>query len=126
MNINFDFNEALEQLAKAFNTTVDALYPILIRQAYVDGVVAIIALLIPVIIAIIAYKMARTNQKKINDYYKKPDYWEWEDEGQGYAIAISVASFATFIALLYFFSVAPTALMNPEYHAIKQIIKVLN
>lgn len=119
--MKIDFNEALQQLADALNTTVEYLYPFLIRQAYVVGFQTVIAWLIPLVILLVVYKMA-TKEKREANKGKEYDSWVWEDEGIPYIIAMGVLIFISIITTMIMIAVAPTALLNPEYWALKEII----
>lgn len=114
--MNIDINKALEQLAAAFNTTVDALYPILIKQAYVSGVMDLVIGVGFILIALIGAMVLRRK-------------WETIYHADAEFPVIFCASIFTLIAVV----VIPmslyggiSAVVNPEYWAIKQILSTIS
>lgn len=120
--MNVDFNRVLEQLAKAFNTSVEYLYPILIKQAYVAGIQSILIFLVPPIVIYIIYKLAI----KSKESYDKYGCWEWDDEGFPFLIAIAIIAFVGIFTTFEMIDTAPTAFLNPEYWAIKEVLEAVN
>lgn len=123
--MNIDFNKALEQLAEAFNTTVEHLYPILIKQAYVAGVQSILVFLVPLVMMIIVYKLAMKSKKECNEG-DKYSYWEWNDEGMPYLIMLGLLGFVSIFTTAELIYTAPTAFLNPEYWAIKEVMDAIS
>src|SRR5690606_36345314 len=119
--MEIDVNKAMEQLASAFNTTVEQLYPILVRQAYIDGVTSV---LIAVVAWILFFILYRSTMKK----KAASKYWDWFDEQSGgiRLAGIVVTGLIAFIATGIMISIAPTALFNPEYWAIKEVLISIN
>lgn len=112
---NVDINKVLEQLAIAFNTTVDAIYPILIKQAYVSG---IMDLLFGIALILLAVAIATIIYKKWEAIY------ESDMEFIVVVIALIFSLVAVFIIPISIFS-GITTLANPEYWALKDILSRL-
>lgn len=121
MDIKFDVNKVLEELANAFNTTVEYIYPLLIKQAMIDGIITLIPLtlgVIGIVITLILLSKSKKNHVSENKY----DKWQWDIQGLPYIIALVITGFISCIGLTIFAKTGITALLNPEYHVIKSII----
>ena len=114
--MKLDLNQALEQLAQAFNTTVDKLYPLLIKQAYVSGISSIGAILFSwLILGALMYFFKKHGIKK--------DRYDIMSGGTIILIVFTViTAIATVIITLVAGSNAITALINPEYWALKEVL----
>lgn len=120
--MKIDVNQVLEQLAQAFNTTVDKLYPILIKQAYVEAIVNIVT----VIVFVAAwYVLYRIFFKRIG--VKKDRYgMGMEDTSIFMVLVFSLFSVISFVVILVSLVSIPTQLINPEYWALKQVLDALS
>lgn len=121
-------NLVLEELAKAFNVTVDRLYPILIKQAYVYALANIITWLFVVGGLLITVRIASKYHRKEKEYSKEGRY-DQASVAEGWALITTVG--AIFLGLLLFglvsmeFTDTITALVNPDYYVLKDIITKL-
>ena len=102
----------LQQLAQQLQTTVEHLWGVLVRQAYVEG----FALLVFYIIFILFILFFRN---RFNEWNKTGAEGEWY-------IGISAVTLfiMTAIAVNNFMTLF-TALFNPEYWALQRILEVL-
>lgn len=120
MDVKLDFNQVLEQLAKAFNTTVDKLYPVLVQQAYVTGIASLLGILIAwslLATIIIIFKKHGIRKEK---------HYDGVTDGTVVLIIItSIVSVATIIITATVGYEALTALLNPEYWALKEVLSYI-
>lgn len=119
--MKMDINQALEQLAIAFNTTVDKLYPILIKQAYVSAVTSIITVIVMVVIWVAMYHVCF---KKVGITREGP-FNEFSFNSFVTITVFGVYSVIAMIGVIVEIYSIPTALLNPEYWALKQILDAI-
>ncbi len=115
--------QLLQTLADKFGTTVDHLWGALLRQAKIEaGVdVIIIALLVFLLIASIRIVKKKTRPRDPADNYGRP---EWDEDASTVALGlIIIVGFCTLLAVCVGLHDIITALANPEFWALKQIIK---
>lgn len=125
--MKIDINEALEQLAAAFNTSVDALYPILIKQAYVSAAQDILALVVLVTAFYLFYKRISVSKENyggtiINQYQSRDD---WLGENIGYVIMLIILGTVTLIYALVVIYTVPTVLLNPDYWVLERVLRAI-
>lgn len=123
MDINFDVNAVLGELAKALNTTVDYVYPILIRQAYVDAMSLAFSTLLAILVAV-AITVTRSKIKANYMKSKTISCYDWESLDRSHLFVIVVIiSWAIVIGLLIACAVQlPGMLINPEYYIIEKLL----
>lgn len=114
--MKLDLNQALEQLAQAFNTTVDKLYPMLIKQAYVSGVSSILLILFSWIVLGVVVHIFKKHG------VKKGSYNTLTSGTVGFIIATVLISIVTVLITMIAGSNAITALINPEYWALTKVL----
>lgn len=104
----------LDSLADKFGTTVNHLYAIMIKQAYIDGIECIAGILITSLIAVIlgvwCYRVSKKEKRHFDDYIML-------------YVGSTIFFVIAFITLLVAGSTAIDALCNPECYALHQIIK---
>lgn len=107
----------LQELASQIGTTVDFIWPILVRQAYIEGIVGII-LYIFLAVGIFVYVKIM-----IVKVWHNIDTSDWyEDEKKAGIIILGVMLAVLFIIAILTFSFTISSLVNPEYHAIRTIL----
>lgn len=114
----------LTALAERLGTTVEYLWGVLLKQAYIDGIFNIIYCIIPIILIYPTYKYAK---------YIKLKWNEWVENGWGEEIfpCVGFSVLCVFFIILLLFTItefiptAITAFNNPEYWALKEILKQL-
>jgi hypothetical protein len=113
----------LKELAAKFGTTVDKLYAILIKQAFIVGIECCIVISIIVIAYSIFLKYL------LKDYHKQKTKYGW-DSIMEYFDEHGLAGFLTFIFTVITIGVitgcgitAANCLFNPEYYVFKNLIK---
>lgn len=117
--MKMDLNQALEQLASAFNTTVEKLYPLLIKQAYVTGVTNILGILI--MWAVFATLLVILKKHGI----KKEKYYGMTDGTFFLLVTTVIISVITVVITVTVGHEAITALINPEYWALKEVLSYI-
>jgi len=106
--------ELLQGLADQLGTTVPYLWEVLVRQAYVTGLLNIIYAAVLLLISVIAYRLTIKFTKKAKDTPR--GYWEIP------ATAAGMACFGCVIAPPIMVYHAVIALANPEYWALQKIL----
>src|SRR5699024_4371703 len=145
-----NINELLNQLAKGFNVAVEELYPILYKQAIIDGVMSLVGILTAIVlIAGILWGLRHISkkQKEVEEEYKRQRNkwentswkdaeftpypsrnrkWDWDEPRQMTFVVVSIIIF--FLALFAIplnFENAVTAFFNTEYYMIENILSKL-
>lgn len=119
------YQALIEALANKLGTTVEHLWGVLIRQAPISGVVdlvlcMVIATVTVWFVAIVKHKTTAPAATAEDQY----PYAEWRDEAA--FLAWAVALIAGVFALVYVICSAQgiaAAFANPEYWALKQLVK---
>ena len=127
--MNIDFNEVMDQLAKAFNVTVDKLYPILYRQAIIDGIFSLMwavffTVAITVFIKTLFYISKKQREEHEEHGWRASGDWDWSEGRQ--IVVIIVGAFTTLMGVILIpisLYDALTAFFNTEYYMIKEILK---
>jgi hypothetical protein len=110
----------IRELANKFGTTVEHLWGVMIKQAYISSIVDIIQYII-IILAVIAFI-------KLHKKFLKPaedDYSIYEDNDEWLPALMFAFGFAlTIIVVISFLSIGSTitGFINPEYWALDHII----
>lgn len=122
MEINV--NEALDQIAKAFNVAVDELYPILYKQAIINGIYNLMWVLLSVGLIILFGFMIKFIMRKQKDGTNYD--WDWDEP---IVVVIIVAGVFITVVGLFVISIslkgAIDALFNTDYYVLKDILKQL-
>lgn len=104
----------LEQLAAQLSTTVERLWGVLIRQAYVEGAYMLLLILAAILFTIALYRHTKNVwDADISEFHEFSILMGWTIAAVG------------LIGSLFGLQAALTALLNPEYWALQQIIKML-
>lgn len=112
--MNEGTQQLIRELAEKFGTTAEHLWGVLIRQAPISGV---IGLALDALLLWLVY-FAWKNLGNI-----KFDKWD-EDFGKGMLYSgLIVASALVLIGVAVYFPVQLSGIINPEYWALKQILK---
>jgi len=129
-----DYDTLIEKIAEGLDTTVEfvshEIYPILIRQAYIDGIIRMVGgLLLLATVAVIGYKAAKYLIREERELQRKKkegiaDFEENEMAGPIFLFFIVIMFPATIIGVLIVLS-SITPLLNPDYYIIEEILKHL-
>lgn len=122
-SVGEQINSVINNLAEKLGVAVDKVYPMLIKQAYMDGIVSAIFMIIGIIMCIAPYIGYRIVTKKDkNDNYIA---YGWDEGWYGFG-AIFLIVFLIGLGLIFTnISITVNAFGNPEWYAIQQIINQL-
>lgn len=110
--------ELAGQIGIAAKEMANFIWPILVRQAYIEGIVGII---LYVILAISIFAYVKIMIVKVWHNIDTSDWYE--DEKKAGIIILGVILAALFIIAILTFSYTISSLVNPEYHALQKILK---
>jgi len=130
-NLGSKIKPALDTLSSSMGIATEKVCEVLIRQAFVDGVLYSIATIIGLILVIISIMLFRNATKRNKEGKNKYDIWN-----EGYSYEYSPTSYLFSILCVVFFMVgialfgnnignALTAFINPEYYAFNKIIETI-
>lgn len=118
--MNEKTTQLIEQLAQKLGTTVEYLWSILLKQAFVDATTRLIIVICTIILGIILYKTHKSFSKKNSNGYTSYD-------NKGYFIEIMVISTVLFVVfILGSINCIPYIIngyFNPEYWALCKILE---
>ena len=125
-----DINAIIDNLADRLGVAVEMLFPMLIRQAYVSGVRAII---LCVIYVCVFHAICRYFQYVyITTDEDDKTGWDsaYDNDTETLHVALTVICCVSVIVLLFLFcqslTVATNALANPEWFAVQQLLDFLS
>lgn len=122
-NMNDKTLDLLTRLADKFGTTVEHLWGVLIKQAAITAVAEIVMAMVMVAAWVWMFRFVRgktTEKPETNDRYAQA---EWEQDGALIAwIVVSIAALITCLQIYEALTTGATALLNPEYWALKQVM----
>ncbi len=105
----------LEQLATKLGTTTEYLWTILLKQAPIHAFTIIGAFIFCILFGILLLRI----------FSKYRDTVEYKMDWQIPFIFISIIWMFVFIIVIAYLSSAITALLNPEYYALQQILNAI-
>lgn len=127
-NVGEQLNLVINNLAEKLGVAADKLYPMLIKQAYIDGIISLIWIAVGLLLLI-------GNLYLINRYYiqdievERHNYIErvkrsenWEEEHVAFWIISIITLLLGIIMSVGNVNNCITALNNPEWYAIKTIL----
>lgn len=130
MDIKLDINKALEEIAKGFGVAVEKIYPVLYKQALIDGVVNLLWVVMIIVGVTIYYKYAKFATKRVHEGIQNNESkWssfktDWSDYPV-YVITLvlgGIASFALVLTGMCLIEDSLTAFLNTEYYMVEKII----
>lgn len=120
--MKIDVNEVLSQLAKSFNIAVEELYPILYRQAIIDGIFDLFCTLFFIVgIGVFIYLLKLISKKQKSSICGHE--WDWDEPIA--ILTIAVGSTFTLIGLFLIpmcLHSSLTAFFNTDYYIIENIL----
>lgn len=122
--MNDKTTELLQQLAEKFGTTVEHLWMVLIKQAGITGATDILGALIMCTAFAMAFRFvrAKTRVPERTDSDRYPSA-QWEEEGAFAAwMVIGIWAILATVTACGAIQSGATALINPEYWALKQLL----
>jgi len=122
MNIDFTaITPVIEGIAQKLGVTVEYLWGIMVRQAYIDGISEIIWGGIFSILTIISIFIGKTFYKKATANGKIMDLYKLDAEGTVCCLSITIAIICIVFAAIVFTD-GLKLFLNPEYKAFKDIV----
>ena len=109
---------ALQPLADKLETTAQYVWGLQAKQAYVDGFVALCGLLLGIGLLIVAFRVF----KSFYHYRLEDEYDKFETEK---LICILMFSLVGMLFLFLNFSTTIECFINPHYHALSSLIKLV-
>lgn len=106
--------DAVAALASQLKVPAEHVYGVLVKQGTVIGVSSLCAWLFSILLLIVSSVIYRTN--KINHPH---------DNYDGYIACIIVSVILVIFSSVTFFVTGLPCLINPEYHAIKDILRIV-
>lgn len=107
--------EVIDTLAEKLGVATEFLWPILIRQAYVEGIMALFWAIVFFFIIIVCFTGFKEGIRLDEKGY---------DESPAALMTISaLVGLGAFVALAMYIKEGISILLNPEYWAIQQILK---
>jgi hypothetical protein len=119
-NVGEQINSVINNLADKLGVTANKLYPVLIKQSYVDGIFSILSCILGLAMVLSVPIVTRLIMKKDKDgeYFAK----YWDDGWVGYWIGMGTIGIAGFLIMGCSFQNAITALINPDWYALQLIL----
>ena len=114
----------LAALAQKLGTTVEYLWSVLIKQAYIDGVMNIIYCIITIVLIICSIYYLKYYAKNYKEWYGSYDGKELE-HGIVLGIVLVITCILTLCTIFMFIPTAITAFNNPEYWALQEILRTI-
>jgi len=138
MNVKFDINEALQGLAEGLGVAVENLYPILYKQAIIDGAISLLGLISLGLFWIFIYKFSKGFVERAKEDFKEngscDDSW-FEHvflsrifhgmSGVLFCVFTIVMAIGTLLSFSEIVENIITAFFNTEYYMIENILKQL-
>ena len=108
----------IDKLAAKLGVAAEHVYGVLIKQAMINGATKIVAGSLLLIIAIVASVIImRTIKRSDTDY--------WDEEWAAVVVAAIVLVVAPLVVSYFVMASGITAVINPEYYAIKEILDTI-
>lgn len=112
----------IDQLAQSLNVASEHVYEALIKQAMVTGIIATVWAVIMSAVVLGCLNVIQKTRKKAQE---SGDYFD-ESEAFLKSMLFGLIIFASFVSGYYALETALTALLNPEYWAIKEVLNAIN
>lgn len=122
--------QLLEKLATQLGVTVEYLWSILIKQAYIAGIfnATLAGIVFALVILTVIWIISCTKPRLLEDGKKKSKYEEWNYDDLAGIIMIAQGIILTvgLTVFIYLLNSAFTALFNPEYWALNKILQTIS
>ena len=129
-NLGSKIKPALDTLSSSMGIATEKVCEVLIRQAFVDGVLYSIGAVIGLILIIISLTLFRKATEKGKDGKNKYDIWNenysyWSDTACGFTVVYIAILILGILMFAFNIGDALTALINPEYYAFNKILETI-
>lgn len=120
-NVSEQIMSVVNQMAEKLGVAAEKVYPILLRQAYIVG---FRELIMSIIFSILGFISIKTLLKTIRNP-KVDSCGEWSEETGFKIFATGILSFACVLWVLRSINTIITALLNPDWYIINNLLKQL-
>ena len=120
--------EYIDSIATNLGVAAEHVYGALLKQAMVSGVRSVVYIILCLAVVYMVIRMLKkvyTDVKDGNNNSIFLDGWDISAAGIIASFAGGIALFILFIAIIANISNASTALLNPEYWALKEILNTI-
>ena len=118
--MNDQLQQALVELCTKLGTSVEHLWGVLIKQAMLDGIANTFIIMVWTLFSIWSFKLIQRKTIFIDEDHPS----DWKDEGKFMAwILWGIIVFIFLITICCSLPSIMSSFINPEYWALKQIIK---
>lgn len=122
MTISDQINGIINNIAEKLGIAIEYVYPILRKQAMIEGICGLLFLLITVVVFCIFFKKAVYHGKLVD--------WQSEDIDKDSSLTILYGFFALLSIVVLFvtisnFKIYITALINPDWYIINNMLREL-
>ena len=134
MNVADQVIQVIDALAMKLGVAAEYLYPLMIRQAYVDGVAGLLGYFITATLLIVTYKYTKyefVELIKFDAYYDLITRYKYayrkDTEVVPSAITIALVAFSFIFVCISIFNTKNIidAFVNPEWYAITKLLKLV-
>lgn len=136
MDIKLDVNKVLSDIAEGLGVAVEKIYPILYKQAIIEGVYNLVSILFLMAIWVVVYKFGKAFKKAAtNDFKNNKSTWSdnWFEHvmdkymfqsvvGGIFSFFIIALCVGSLIFIPELFKDAMTAFFNTDYYIINDIV----
>ena len=113
----------LEKLATKLGVTVEMLWGVMLKQAFISAMIDFTQCVAMVIGVTLLFRFVQRKTTKPADTERSYGHAEWEDEGAVLAwLTVGVLLVITSVICLSAFDSIVTALTNPQYWALKHLL----
>jgi len=126
MNISEQAIAVIDSIAAKLGVAAEYVYPLMIKQAYVDGAISIAQVIVSLFIITVFVLAIKYYLMPLND--DGDTRFELQSDIDLLFVILILLGFASFFSLFFLcfgFSDAIKALVNPEWYAINKLLKLV-
>jgi hypothetical protein len=120
----------LEQLAIKLGTTVEYLWEVLIKQAYINGILGMVYIVFTLLATIVLYRFHKYFSGPHEKYNNHTKYYDENAEevsvSQVIMFTAALILLVMNLCMIVVIHATITAFMNPEYWALQKVLSFLN
>lgn len=121
-------NLVINNIAEKLGVGVEKVYPILLKQAYIEGIMGIVGIVLSMSMLFVVYKLVYKYyiEEVDTSYGKGKRVCDWDEFTLLLVnIVVIVVVISNFIVIGCFYSPTITALFNPDYYIIEELVTKL-
>ena len=131
MDISTQISQVIDVLAEKLCVAAEYVYPLLVRQSYVDGFIALLQIVLYVMFLYGLYQgivylfFGKNGESKFQEW---TDDYIWEPQAVIsliFLIFCGIIFIVSTLSMFHIINVAVTALSNPEWYALQKILLLL-